>query len=145
MSSSLSLGNWFLGSRNAGNSVSEWSIFKIPCGACPQIPLGSSHLRPYKASCGASKISRPVLSGVCPLLLKTVENPVGRSRKWLFDRQPFHRRHSKSAEVHNITHTRIHCQLQFSNFTKLEILLLTMGERGYSFIKMMEIFIRKLW
>ena len=56
-----------------------------------------------------------------------------------------HRRQSKSAEVHSITHTRIHCQLQFSNFTKQEILLLTMEERGYSFIKMMEIFIRKLW
>lgn len=32
----------------------------------------------------------------------------------------------------------------FPIFTKLEILLLTRGERGYSFIKMMEIFIRKL-
>ena len=50
-------------------------FLKFPGGACPQIPLGSSHLRPYKASCGASKISRPVLSGICPLLLKTVENP----------------------------------------------------------------------
>ena len=45
------LGNCFLGSRNAGNGVSEYSI------TAPR------------------KHSRPVLSEVCPLLYKTVENP----------------------------------------------------------------------
>ena len=52
------LRNWFLGSRNTGNSVSKCSIFKIPRGACPETPLDSSRLR-------WQKMSRPVLSEIC--------------------------------------------------------------------------------
>ena len=80
MNSSLSLGkSWVL--ETLKTAFLSGLFLKFPGGACPQISLGSSHLRRSKASCGANEISRPVLSGICPPLLKTVENPVGRLTK----------------------------------------------------------------
>ena len=40
------LKNWFLGSRNAGNSVPECSILQISCGSMPPVP---------PSLCGAKK------------------------------------------------------------------------------------------
>ena len=67
------LGNCFLGSRNDGNGVSEYSILKISRGSMPPDPLGACAFGAREAP--QRKHSRPVLSEVCPLLYKTVENP----------------------------------------------------------------------
>ena len=56
------LGNWFLGSRNTGNSVSDCSILKITWGST-------------QGALWRRKMSRSVLSEICPLLYKTVEIP----------------------------------------------------------------------
>ena len=56
------LANWFLGSRNTGNSVSDCYILKIYWGST-------------QGALWRRKISRPVLSEICPLLYKTVEIP----------------------------------------------------------------------
>ena len=55
-------------SRNDGNSVSECSVLKIPWRNMPPDPPRKLVVLTCKASCGAKKILRPVLSDICQLL-----------------------------------------------------------------------------
>ena len=70
------------GKPNTGNSASERSFLEISWElgvggreACPQTTLGSSRLRHSQGALRHQKMSRQVLSEICPLLYKTVENP----------------------------------------------------------------------
>ena len=54
-------------SRNDGNSVSECSVLKIPWKNMPPDPPRKLVVLTCKASCGAKKILRPVLSDICQL------------------------------------------------------------------------------
>ena len=65
------LGNWLLGSRNAGNSVSECAISKMSWGACPQTPLGSLRLW---CSQGGLQHQKHLASGTLRNMSTTLKN-----------------------------------------------------------------------